>query len=129
MTDVMKDLIEARAALAVARTELDEMQALHDIQWRRMREATTRWQKAHPEIKDVELTWPDLGEMLFWLLEEPDRAVKSFADAIRHEISHQRDDVLMLKPRDLPAEQILSELSMHVAGLLAGREWSKTHGG
>lgn len=42
-------------------------EALFDLQWTRMREATKAWQKAHP---GNDLVWPDLGELLTWLLSQ-----------------------------------------------------------
>lgn len=41
------------------------MQTLFDLQWKRTREADTLWQEAHPG----NLVWPDLGELIGWLLE------------------------------------------------------------
>lgn len=55
-------LIEATRA---AQRDAAEMQAIFDLQWHRMQDATTRWQAAHPDRADV---LPDLGDLLAWLL-------------------------------------------------------------
>lgn len=51
------------------KTEADnaELRALFDLQRTRMTEATTAWQKAHPDKAHI---LPDLGRLLEWLLAE-----------------------------------------------------------
>jgi hypothetical protein len=46
--------------------ELGDVEALFDLQQRRVREAVGRWQAQRPEERA--LTHPDLGELLGWLL-------------------------------------------------------------
>lgn len=45
--------------------EVDELQALFDLQWTRMGEATELWRAANP---GNELVMPDLGNLLTWLM-------------------------------------------------------------
>lgn len=54
-------MIDRRHLLA----EVDELQALFDLQWTRMGEATELWRAAHP---GKELVMPDLGDLLTWLM-------------------------------------------------------------
>lgn len=42
---------------------------LERLQWDRWQESIAKWQKAHPDVPNVELTWPDLGALFVWLLE------------------------------------------------------------
>lgn len=62
----------AKRLLAAEETNA-EMQALFDMQWTRMQQAIKHWQKAHP---GKELTWPDLGALLTWLLEDRKRLLE-----------------------------------------------------
>lgn len=50
---------------------LAEMQALFDLQWKRMGEATDRWRAEDPEARA--LTSPDLGDLLKWLMDKADQ--------------------------------------------------------
>jgi len=73
-----RDLVDALKAA------LDERDALFDLQWRRSREADKLWQAAHPDRADV---WPDLGELLGWLMsrmvtDELREAAKEAADTL-----------------------------------------------
>lgn len=50
------------------------LEAIFNLQWRRWHEVVIpAWQAAHP---GMELTWPDLGEALRWLLEGRDEGVR-----------------------------------------------------
>lgn len=51
---------------------LAEMQALFDMQWKRMGQATERWRAEDPEGRA--LTQPDLGDLLKWLMDKADQA-------------------------------------------------------
>lgn len=59
--------IDSSATIA---EELDELNALFDLQRTRMNEATAAWREAHP---GKELVSPDLGGLLEWLLAEIER--------------------------------------------------------
>ena len=48
------------------REEVAELRALFDLQWKRSRQADKLWQAAHP---GMDLVWPDLGELLTWLMQ------------------------------------------------------------
>lgn len=120
------ELPELRAFAREQRAEAEHRAAMFDLTWRRMREATDRWQKAHPDLPNVELTWPDLGEMLYWLLERNtllETGVKDVTRAIREEIARVRAQNLAETLDEPDMEQVLSELSFYVAGAVAGYEW------
>lgn len=61
-------------------TELAELNALSDLQYRRSMAATKRWQAAHPDQKDV---FPDLGKLLEWMMGEMDRLRRELDEALR----------------------------------------------
>ena len=53
--------------------ERDEMQELFDLQWEADRRAVKRWQEANP---GNDLVWPDRADMVVWLMEQHDKALK-----------------------------------------------------
>jgi len=57
-------LIQERDA---AKAEAEDLQALFDLQRKRMTVADELWRKAHPEEG---MTWPDLGRLLEWLMQQ-----------------------------------------------------------
>lgn len=59
-------LAACETRLAEAEAHNRELQALFDVQWLRAREATAAWQAEDPAAR--ELTWPDLGDLLAWLM-------------------------------------------------------------
>lgn len=69
----------ARAAITSYREHLkaegmgdvEEMNALFDLQWEADRRATKMWQEANP---GNDLVWPDRSNMVVWLLDELDKA-------------------------------------------------------
>lgn len=66
--DVQAALARQGIRLAPITQRADETrdhEQLFETQWARMREATKAWQAAHP---GNDLVWPDLGELLTWLL-------------------------------------------------------------
>ena len=65
--DLIVEAINALPELIELAKRTAELDALFDLQWKRMGEATKAWQEAHPGKDDV---WPDLGDLLTWLLEE-----------------------------------------------------------
>jgi hypothetical protein len=56
-----------RAERDAARAEAAELQSLFDLQRKRMDAARALWQQAHPDKENV---WPDLGDLLAWLMQE-----------------------------------------------------------
>jgi len=69
-------LTEARAQrdqqiqlLKDATVEIDDMNSLFDLQWKRTQEATELWRAAHP---GNDLVLPDLGVLITWLMERAD---------------------------------------------------------
>lgn len=62
-----------RAERDAARAEAAELQSLFDLQRKRMDAARALWQQAHPDKENV---WPDLGDLLAWLMQEWDAALK-----------------------------------------------------
>lgn len=76
-----------RAERDAARAEVAELQALIDLQRTRMDAARALWQDAHPEKKNV---WPDLGDLLEWLMQERDAAL-SLPDAAEEVRGWKRD--------------------------------------
>lgn len=57
----------ARTEIVNLKAEAEEHSALIDLQHRRSMDATKLWHAAHPDRKDV---FPDLGELLGWMLGE-----------------------------------------------------------
>lgn len=66
-------LAAAEAERDAARAEAAELQSLFDLQRKRMDAARALWQQAHPDKENV---WPDLGDLLAWLMQEWDAALK-----------------------------------------------------
>lgn len=52
--------------LIAAEKDRDELQAFFDLMWAKMQRAITLWQAEKPEER--ELTWPDAGRLLDWLI-------------------------------------------------------------
>ena len=52
------------------REELEQLRALFKLQWTRSREADARWRAEDPEARKN--VWPDLGELLRWLMDKAD---------------------------------------------------------
>lgn len=93
--DIGEARLEARAVLEAGAEELAEMQALFDLQWTRMGDATRLWVAEDPKTRAGIL--PDLGDLLTWLIKRGDDAraqrdearrdaatARSLVDAIRH---------------------------------------------
>ena len=57
---------DLRAELAAVTKDRDELSALIEKQHSRVIKAIRLWRKAHP---GNELTWPDLGALIEWLIE------------------------------------------------------------
>jgi hypothetical protein len=76
-----------------------DLRATFDLRWKADMRAIKRWQAAHPDRPNVELTWPDHADMVVWLLEELDRDMKerySLAnrlDGANGEVVRLRDSV------------------------------------
>ena len=64
---ILKEISEEKASLRVKNAELEHLYKLQSL---RMVEATRRWRIAHPGKEGI---LPDLGELLYWLLEEIDK--------------------------------------------------------
>jgi len=56
-----------------------ELQALFDLQWKRMRLAEKLWCDAHPDRKNVR---PDLGALIQWFMDERDRIMADYVQAL-----------------------------------------------
>ena len=67
------NLIEAIKA------ENAELQALFDMQWKRMRTAEKLWCDAHPDRKNIR---PDLGALIQWLMDERGRSLNNFVQVL-----------------------------------------------
>ena len=77
-----------RAERDAAWAEAAELQALFGLQRTRMDAARALWQEAHPEKENV---WPDLGDLLAWLMQE--RAVaKTFSQLDRAALAAAREE-------------------------------------
>jgi len=50
-----------------------DLRASFDLRWKADMRAIKRWQAAHPERPNVELTWPDHADLVVWLLGEVER--------------------------------------------------------
>ena len=68
--------IPLKMRLLGAETEISEMSALFDMQRKRMVEATAEWQRATGETY-----YPDLGQLLAWLLDNR-KAMVGLHDAV-----------------------------------------------
>ena len=73
MREDLTRLAAAEAERDAARAEAAELQSLFDLQRKRMDAARALWQQAHPDKENV---WPDLGDLLAWLMQEWDAALK-----------------------------------------------------
>lgn len=71
--------IPLKVQLAAAETELAEMNALFDLQWKRMGEAVKEWQRATGETYN-----PDLGQLLTWLLENRKAMIALYEAVMSH---------------------------------------------
>ncbi len=60
------ELADAIAARDAARVDAAALQALFDLQWTRMGEATAMWRAEKPDERA--LIMPDLGDLLAWLM-------------------------------------------------------------
>lgn len=78
------ELASANAQRDAARAELAEYQQLFQLQWRRTAAATALWRAESPAER--ELTQPDLGALLAWLMQRADTARVELA-----EVTEQRD--------------------------------------
>lgn len=67
------------AVLAYFREQVEENQALFDLQWTRMGEATALWRAEDPGAR--ELIQPDLGALLTWLMERGGSTVPAALDS------------------------------------------------
>jgi hypothetical protein len=86
LSKALFEIEELKARLATVEGERDaaradavDMQSLFDLQRRRMVVADELWRKAHPEEG---MTWPDLGRLLEWLMEQTTTAQSGEARAV-----------------------------------------------
>lgn len=68
----------AAATLRALLAERDEIQATFDLRWQADMRAMKQWQAAHP---GNELVWPDHADMVVWLLDQRDAALRDLAAA------------------------------------------------
>lgn len=57
--------------IELLRKRNERLERLFDLQWKRTREAGELWRQAHP---GNELTSPDLGELVQWLMDRANTA-------------------------------------------------------
>jgi hypothetical protein len=82
-----------------------ELQALFDMQWKRMRIAENLWCDAHPDRKNVR---PDLGALIQWFMDERSRLMADYVQALS--LLDGAEDVV--------------ELHGYKAEYPAGKEWA-----
>jgi hypothetical protein len=84
--DTIFDGIAAAVLAIVERdqaAELADLRALFQLQWTRSREADARWRAEDPEARAN--VWPDLGQLLKWLMDDADQARGRLAEAERNQ--------------------------------------------
>ncbi len=84
-----EDLIQSlQDALNDRIREAAEHRASFDLRWKADMRAIKRWQAAHSDRPNVELTWPDHADMVVWLLGEVER----LKDAVSRALVETGDD-------------------------------------
>lgn len=82
-----------------------ELESLFDLQWKRMGEATRLWRAAHP---GKELTSPDLGALLTWLMAEIDGYKQSLAMSVGEDLQARASES-HITPEDKMSEEDKTE--------------------
>jgi hypothetical protein len=80
------------AAYRAEKEEADELRALFDLQRTRSAKAESLWNAAHP---GNELTRPDLGALLEWLMARAELAERQYEE-LRKSISPEHQNITLL---------------------------------
>lgn len=73
-----KSAEEYERVISFLTEEVADLRAIFDLWGKRLVEIREQWSGTHPE---QDLTWPDLGAMLKWMLEENERLRKELEEA------------------------------------------------